>query len=60
MKLSSIPPEILDAAREREHTDEAISRMTPQELFHEYCEWEGLINYSATLWRLVNKLQEVN
>lgn len=58
MQLNKIPGNVLKACRERGHTDEAIKLLTPQEAFSEFCEWEGLVGWAATLWETVRKLNE--
>jgi hypothetical protein len=56
MKIKDIPDEVVDACRERGHSDDSIEAMKPEDLFVEYCQWEGLINYGRSLWNIVIKL----
>lgn len=59
MELSKIPPQVLDAVRQRErYTDAEIESLSPQSLFDEYCTWNGLINWGDTLWSTMTKLQQ--
>jgi len=41
--------EIVNALRGREHTDDEISEMEPEDMFDEFCEWHGLVGYGETL-----------
>jgi hypothetical protein len=58
-KFEAIPNEVLAALMGREHSAQAILRMTPKELFIEYCEWHGLINWGNTLWDIVIALSKI-
>lgn len=40
--------------------DESIMELTPEEVFSEVCEWEGLINYSHTLLSWIRDIFGVN
>lgn len=57
MKKKYIPDEVLFACRERELSDSDIEGMSARDLFHEYCEWHGLINWSNTLYHIVVDLE---
>lgn len=57
MKLETIPPSIIDANRERGHTDAAIEAMSAVELFDEYCNWHGLIRWGGNLFWLAVDLR---
>ena len=59
MNFANIPPAVLVTLRERGHSDVIIELMRPREIFHEYCEWEGLINWSDTLYNIVLTLEGV-
>ena len=59
MNLDNIPFDVLKAVRERGHSDATIELMRPREIFEEYCEWEGLINWSARLYNIVLTLEGV-
>ena len=58
MKLSKIPPSVLIACRSRGFKDKEIENMAPRDLFHEFCEWEGLISWNETLWNVVSTLMK--
>jgi hypothetical protein len=45
---------------ERGHTDESIRQMPGREVFAEYCNWHGLINWSDTLWDVVLVLRAMD
>ena len=57
MNLENIPFDVLSAVRERGHSDATIELMRPREIFEEYCEWEGLINWSTRLYNIVLTLE---
>jgi len=59
MNIHNIPAQVLTVLRERGNTDAMIELMRPREVFHEYCEWEGLINWSDTLYTTVLRLEGV-
>lgn len=58
MNLKDIPEQIVDANRERGHSDEQIQRMSAEKLFDEFCMWHGLIGWGRTLYQLANQLKE--
>jgi len=58
MSIDQLPLSVLYALEKRGHTHEQIEQMDGQTIFHEFCEWEGLINWSATLWRIVHVLSK--
>jgi len=60
MKLQQIPADVLDACREREHSDETIESMSVQELFTEYCEWHGIIGWAGSLMKNLIGLLKAN
>lgn len=45
---------------ERGHSDETTQRMSGREIFAEYCNWHGLINWSDTLWDVVLVLRAMD
>lgn len=57
--IDKIPAEVLDALRERGHSDARIAKMDPVQMFKEYCNWHGLINWGGTLWAIVAELSEL-
>ena len=56
MKLELVPPDVVEALRERGVSSASVANMTPDEVFHEYCEWHGLIGWSGRLWQAVTDL----
>ena len=48
---------ILEALRERGHSDDEILAMAPKERFREFCAWEGLIGYADMLLEVWEVLQ---
>lgn len=58
MKIKTIDLAVLGAARNAGHSDEAIEKMSARELFQVYCQWEGMIGWSDTLWQVVESLKE--
>ena len=57
MDLKQVPTHIATDLREAGHDDQTISRMSPKEVFEAYCTWNGLINWSETLWNAVKALE---
>ena len=57
--IDQIPKHILADLRQRGHSDEAIERMSPREVFQEYCEWNGLIRWGDPLWEAVSALKAI-
>jgi len=49
MKVDELHADLLDALRERGHSDKAIALMQPAFAFREFCEWHGLINWASML-----------
>ena len=58
MTLDQLPWSVLHALEQRGHSHEQIEQMTGEQIFHEFCEWEGLINWSAALWNTVHALSK--
>lgn len=48
---------ISHALGERGHGNADLWRMSGREMFAEYCEWHGLINWSDILWDVVQALK---
>lgn len=59
MKLEHIPQSILDANRQRGHSNEQIERMSAEKLFVEYCEWHGLVRWGRNLFDLAVTLHRL-
>lgn len=57
--INDIPRSVLEACRNRGWTDDAIKGMTPRQMFGEYCEWHGLINWGNQLWCVVDALNHM-
>lgn len=57
--IDKIPAEVLDALRNRGHSDARIAKMDPVFMFKEYCDWNGLVNWGGTLWFVVTELSEL-
>ena len=55
-KEVTIPEKVMNALKERGHTPEQIADMPVKEIFKEFCEWEGLINWGELLWEIVDTL----
>lgn len=47
--VSDLHLDLLDALRERGHTDEQIAKIAPAMAFREFCEWHGLIGWAPML-----------
>ncbi|UDM18866.1 hypothetical protein [Vogesella sp. XCS3] len=57
LNLNKIPADILTDLQKRGHTDDDIKQMTPKQAFAEFCRWNGLTDWSNTLWNAVHTLQ---
>jgi len=57
--INQLPRQVLADLRSRGHSDDAIERMSPEEAFSEYCQWNGLINWSGYLWEAVTALKAI-
>jgi len=58
MKLSNIPVQVLEACRQRDLSDEDISTLSPKQLFAEFCDEQGFINWGRYLWELIENLEQ--
>lgn len=56
MDINKLPPGVRSALRERGVKDAVVAIMTPREVFEEYCNWNGIINWSDTLWDTMQAL----
>lgn len=56
LNISQIPSYIMEDLKQRGHSEETIATMTPKEAFSEYCMWNGLIHWGASLWNAVMSL----
>jgi len=59
MELRKIPNYILEDLRER-MTESQILCSTPEQCFHEYCNWHGLINWGESLVTVLDELRDAN
>lgn len=50
MDMNKLPPGVREALRERGRKEAEVAIMTPREIFEDYCNWNGIINWSDTLW----------
>lgn len=50
MDMNKLPPGVREALRKRGREEAEVAIMTPREVFEDYCNWNGLINWSDTLW----------
>lgn len=55
--LTQVSMSISHALGERGHGNAELWHMSGREMFAEYCEWHGLINWSDTLWDVVQALK---
>lgn len=60
LDLQALPYEFINDLKERGHSEEDISKMTPERAFTEYCNWQGLINWGDSLWLAVQKFKNAN
>lgn len=58
--LAQVSMSISHALGERGHGNADLWRMSGREMFAEYCDWHGLINWSDTLWVVVQVLMARN
>jgi len=50
MDMNKLPPGMREALRERGRKEAEVAIMTPREIFEDFCNWNGIINWSDTLW----------
>jgi hypothetical protein len=60
LDLDALSPSLLDALKNRGHTEDAISKMAPEYAFAEYCAWHGLLNWGDNLWQAVHQCKAAN
>lgn len=56
MDMNKLPPGVREALRKRGREEAEVAIMTPREVFEDYCNWNGLINWSDTLWNTMEAL----
>lgn len=44
-----LAPTVIEALRERGHTDTEISAMSANEAFEEWCSWHGFLGWSSSI-----------
>ena len=61
MNYELLPVEVRYALDQREITRDKLSAMSAHEVFHEFCQWEGLLgSWSETLWRVTGALHTLD
>ena len=61
MHYEQLPAEVRNALDQRGITRDELSAMSASEVFHEFCQWEGLLgNWSVTLWRVTGMLHTLD
>ena len=55
--MNNLPDHVIEALRERELSDDDISRMDAEALFDEYCSWYGIIGFSEMLIEALDSLR---
>lgn len=51
LKLDKFDPDIAEALRERDITDQRLNSMTPREILDEVLNWEGISGYTGMIIR---------
>lgn len=59
LNIDDVDHDVLDALRNRGHSDGRIGRMSVDEAFDEYCEWHGLPGWGSLLRRVLRNLRLV-
>lgn len=57
MNVQKLDLDVYDALKGRHHRDEDIEQMSPSEAFSEYCEWQGLHGWGASLMMTMKNLE---
>ncbi len=57
MNIERIPDHIIEDLKERGWSEKEIERSYPDELFNEYCEWQGLSGYGDMLREVLDALR---
>ena len=60
MKIAKIPDYILDDLTERGLSAKNINESTPEQLFCEYCDWHGLVDWGEALITVLEDLRNAN
>ena len=51
------PQGVMDALRSRGHSDEKIATMEPILAFSEFCDWNGLLGWGESLWKIIREME---
>lgn len=58
LDFDKIPERVIDDLSERGWSDSDIEKMSPEQAFSEFCNWNGLINWGPSLWGVVKDLEK--
>ncbi len=56
--IPNVPNRVYSALLDAGWTHDRIKNAKGKELFEAFCQWEGLINWSHTLWQAVTLLEQ--
>ncbi len=56
--LKVLPKHITEDLIKRGHSKETIAKMSPEEVFNEYCNWHGLQGWGESLWEVIHELKD--
>lgn len=57
MQVKLLLPIVKEALEGRGIKEEAIENMSAEEVFNEFCNWEGFINWGPALWGVVENIK---
>jgi len=57
MRIGDLSEDVYGTLAARGHSDEEIKSMTVGEAFSEYCCWNGMHGWGATLMRVIRELE---
>jgi hypothetical protein len=61
MHYEQLPAEVRHALDQRGISQVKVSDMSALDVFHEFCQWEGLLgSWSVALWRITSKLHALD
>ena len=61
MHYEQLPAEVRNALDQRGISKVEVSDMSALDVFHEFCQWEGLLgSWSETLWRITATLHALD
>lgn len=55
MNVQKLPQNVREALRESKLTDDDATTMTASEIFEVFCNWNGLVNWSGTLIKVLDE-----